>query len=132
MREGNLVQGSNVKFLLPKGRRFAANAAFLFLVTFSAPYVRAQAPPGPLPQAAPKDTPSSSQGNTPPPNVPRTKNLAGTWRLDVDDSDDPSKKLQRARGSQNGGQGGGRLGRARIPGPRDLFPLGGLGFEYGS
>src|SRR4029077_5603969 len=96
----------------PEGRWFAANAAFLFLVTLSAPCVRAQAPPGPLPQAAPKDTPGSSQANTPTPNpnVPRTKNLAGTWRLNVDDSDDPSKKLRQARGSQNGGQGGGRRG----------------------
>ncbi len=104
MRDGNLLQGSNMKFLLPEGWRFAANAAFLFLVTLSAPCVRAQAPPGPLPQAAPKDTPGSSHANTPPSNVPRTKNLAGTWRLDVDDSDDPSKKLQQAPGG--GGRGG--------------------------
>jgi hypothetical protein len=110
MRERNLVQGSNVKSLLPEGWRFRGNAAFLFLLAFSAPCVRAQAPAGPLPQAASKDTPGSSQLNTPPPNVPRTKNLAGTWRLDVDDSDDPGKKLQQARGSQNGGQRGGHRG----------------------
>jgi len=40
------------------------------------------------------------------PNVPRTKNLAGTWKLNTDDSDDPQKKLQQARGGR--GQGGGR------------------------
>jgi len=56
MRERNLVQGLNVKSLLLEGWRFAANAAFLFLVIFSAPCVRAQAPAGRLPQAAPKDT----------------------------------------------------------------------------
>ena len=99
-----------MKSLLPEGLRFATNAAFLFLVIFGAPCIRAQVPPGPLPQAAPKDNPGSSQVKAPPPNVARTKNLAGTWRLNVDDSDDPSKKLQQARGSQNGGQGGGRRG----------------------
>lgn len=39
--------------------------------------------------------------------MPRTKILVGTWKLNVDDSDDPRKKLQQARGG-NRGQGGGR------------------------
>jgi len=39
--------------------------------------------------------------------VPRIKNLAGTWKLNTDDSDDPRKKLQQAHGSGRG-QGGGR------------------------
>jgi len=39
--------------------------------------------------------------------VPRIKNLAGTWKLNADDSDDPRKKIQQARGGGRG-QGGGR------------------------
>jgi hypothetical protein len=59
-----------------------------------------------LPQAPSQDSPGTSQTKAPAPNVPRTKSLAGTWRLNREDSDDPRKKLEEARGS--GGQGGGR------------------------
>jgi hypothetical protein len=41
--------------------------------------------------------------------VPRTKVLAGTWRLNQDESDDPAKKMQQARGSDRG-SGGTRRG----------------------
>src|SRR5262249_26251779 len=59
------------------------------------------------------------------PSVPRTKSLAGTWRLNTDESDDPGKKLQQARGSGNGGRrGGGGMGRGRPGG-------GGLGGHGG-
>lgn len=73
--------------------------------------LNAQAPPGPLTPTAPRDGSAA-----PPPassDVPRTKVLAGTWRLNQDDSDDPQKKLQQARGSRSqgsrrgGGMGGG-------------------------
>ncbi|HEY1424545.1 MAG TPA: hypothetical protein VGF20_13910 [Candidatus Acidoferrum sp.] len=36
--------------------------------------------------------------------------MAGTWRLNVDDSDDPYKKMQQARSSGNSGQQRGRRG----------------------
>jgi hypothetical protein len=66
----------------------------------------AQAPAGPLPQTAPQDG-SSTPPRVQTPDVPRSKVLAGTWKLNLDESDDPMKKLQQARGS---GQGGGRRG----------------------
>jgi len=43
------------------------------------------------------------------PSVPRIKDLTGTWKLNTDDSDDPRKKLQQARGGGRG-RGGGRSG----------------------
>jgi hypothetical protein len=41
--------------------------------------------------------------------VPRVKNLAGTWKLNTDESDDPRQKLHQASSSSSG-QGGGRPG----------------------
>lgn len=70
----------------------------------------AQAPPGPLPGAPSQDgsVPSSASGkNAASANVPRIKNLAGSWKLNLDESDDPGKKLQQAS-SSSGGYGGGR------------------------
>jgi len=67
----------------------------------------AQAPPGPLPGTTSRDAPSANAATAPAANVPRIKNLAGTWKLNTDDSDDPRKKLQQAHGSGRG-QGGGR------------------------
>jgi hypothetical protein len=87
-------------------------ASFLALAALSLPAkTNAQAPPGPLPGTAPKDSQSAPQAKAPATNLPRIKNLAGTWKLNVDDSDDPRKKLQQARGGgrgQGGAQGGGR------------------------
>ncbi|HKF25715.1 MAG TPA: hypothetical protein VKB24_07050 [Candidatus Acidoferrum sp.] len=81
-------------------------ASFLALVAFSLPAgTGAQAPPGPLPGAASRDP--TTRVAAKPPDAPRTKNLTGTWKLNVDDSDDPRKKLQQARGAGHG-QGGGR------------------------
>jgi len=97
-----------MNYLLPRFSRFVINAALPCITILGVSNVQAQAPPGPLPQATSKDTPAGSETNAPPPNVPRTKNLAGRWRLNVDDSDDPRKKLQQAHGSSRGGQGGGR------------------------
>jgi hypothetical protein len=50
---------------------------------------------------------------------PRTS-ILGTWKLDPDDSDDPRKKMQDARGGEssgnNGGYGGGRRMGGGYPG----------------
>src|SRR6184192_29064 len=86
--------------------------------------LHAQAPPGPLPQ-----TPSQDSSTAPPvkpavPNVPRTKILAGTWRLNMDESDDPAKKLQQGRGTDNGSRG-------RRGGMGGGWPGGGMGGRGG-
>jgi hypothetical protein len=80
------------------------------LALLGAANARGQAAPGPLPQSDSKDGSTAPPPKAPPPDVPRTRVLAGTWRLNLDESDDPGKKLQQARGSDNGGQGGGRRG----------------------
>src|ERR1700757_4835507 len=85
---------------------------------------RAQAPPGPLPEARAQDRAEAPPAKAPHPDVPRTKVLAGTWRLNFDESDDPGKKLQQARGSDSSGQGGGRRGGGGMGGG---WPGGGMG-----
>lgn len=74
-----------------------------------APEARGQAPAGPLPAAQPQ--PASSADARPQeqrqsaPVKPRSS-IMGAWKLNADESDDPRKKMQEARGG-NGGQGGG-------------------------
>ena len=103
------------------------------LTLISATNARAQAAPGPLPQTAPQEGSTAPPPKAPPPDVPRTKVLAGTWRLNLDESDDPGKKLQQARGSDNGGQGGGRRGGGGVgmgggwPGGGGMGGRGGMG-----
>ncbi len=91
-------------------------------------HARAQAPPGPLPQTAARDGSTAPPPKAPPPDVPRTKVLAGTWRLNLDESDDPGKKLQQARGSDSSGQGGARRGGGGMGGG---WPGGGMGGRGG-
>src|SRR5215470_16008638 len=87
-----------------------AGAAFLALANFGlAANANAQAPPGPLPGTASQDPSRPAPARQPRPDTPLSKNLAGTWKLNRDDSDDPRKKLQQARGGGRG-QGGGRPG----------------------
>jgi hypothetical protein len=57
--------------------------------------------------------------------------LAGRWRLNLDESDDPGEKLQQARGSNGAGQGGGRRGGGGMgggwPGGGGMGGRGGVG-----
>jgi hypothetical protein len=52
----------------------------------------------------------------------------GAWKLDQDDSDDPGKKMQDARGSGNNGNNGGYGGNRRMGGG---YPGGGGGYPGG-
>jgi hypothetical protein len=73
--------------------------------------IYAQAPAGPLPATTPQSAPASAakpQEQTPQ-QKPRTV-ILGDWKLNRDESDDPRKRTQDARGS-NGGSGGGYGGR---------------------
>jgi hypothetical protein len=92
--------------------RLGAVAAFLFLAPWFGQAARAQAPPGPLPGTAAQDSPSALSRKVPPSDVPRTRNLAGTWKLNTDDSDNPQKKFEQARGGGHGqgGHSGGGMG----------------------
>jgi hypothetical protein len=92
------------------------SAAFIALTALVIPAkISAQAAPGPLPGTSSQDSQSAPPAKAPAPDAPRIKNLAGTWKLNTDDSDDPRKKMQQARdgggglggGRQRGGMGGG-------------------------
>jgi hypothetical protein len=81
------------------------------LALYACVRVSAQAPPGPLPGTQPQDGSVASQPATKTASnatdLPRIKNLAGIWKLNTDESDDPRQKLHRASSSSSG-QGGGR------------------------
>jgi hypothetical protein len=80
----------------------------------------AQAPPGPLPGAQPQPSPSSAAN---PQNQQtqalRRTSIFGQWKLNLDDSDDPRKKMEDARASRGSGSRGGS--GVSIAG----FPIGG-------
>lgn len=100
------------------------NAAFLASPVF----VRAQAPPGPLPPTQPVDLPPPSAARPLPSKTPVQPRMSimGAWKLDRDDSDDPRKKMQEAKGSGgNGGYGGNRRMGGGYPGGG--YPGGGGG-----
>lgn len=78
--------------------------------------LHAQAPPGPLP-ATPSQNPAPPAKTQPPraPVQPRTS-ILGAWKFNQDDSDDPSKKMQEARGSNGGRRSGGGYPGGGYPG----------------
>jgi len=73
---------------------------------------KAQAPPGPLPGGPPQPTPAGAQPPVQTSQVKPRTSIMGDWKLNRDESDDPHKKMQDARGS-----GGGRRGGVRMGGP---------------
>jgi hypothetical protein len=82
--------------------------------------IRAQAPAGPLPAAQPQASPASaaSPQNLQPRPETRTS-IFGQWKLNLDESDDPRKKMQDASTSRGSGSRGGS--GVSIAG----FPIGG-------
>jgi hypothetical protein len=95
----------------------AASSLGLFVAGWPAG-AGAQAPAGPLPAAQPQppSSPDARPAEQAAPVKPRTSILGG-WKLNRDESDDPRKKMQDARGADNGRGGGGRGGvRMGIPG----------------
>jgi hypothetical protein len=82
-------------------------AALLFWP--SAP-ARAQAQPGPLPAHDPTDAPPPKAPAQASPETTKP-NLAGTWKMNKDQSDDPRKAMQQAGGNSGGRGGWGGMGR---------------------
>ena len=88
--------------------------------------LRAQAPPGPLPGAQPQGSPSSTANPQNQQTRAETRtSIFGQWKLNPDESDDPRKKVEDARGNSGAGRGGG--GGVSIGG----FPIGGHGGNRG-
>ncbi len=117
--------------------RAGAWAAVLCAVCFiPSVNVSAQAPAGPLPPPHPLPPPPPP----PPPRkkaeVPARKTLAGFWKLNSEQSDDPIRKFEDARKTQagqggpgsgsGGGMGGPRVGIGGYP-----YPGGGPNGPYG-
>src|SRR5256885_2080389 len=77
--------------------------------------VAAQAPAGPLPGGPPSSSPAGNMQDTTP-RVQAKTSIFGGWKLNRDDSDDPRKKMQEARGANRGNgrrMGGGPYGGHR-------------------
>ncbi len=82
----------------------------------------AQAPPGPVTTAPTQDAPAAKpqeQAQAPPPR----QSILGAWKLNRDESDNPRKRMEESRGSNDGGYGGRRGGGG--------WPGGGGGGGYG-
>jgi len=87
----------------------------------------AQAPAGPLPAAQPKGGPASTAKPQEQQQAAQTRtSIFGAWKLNRDDSDDPRKKMQEARGNRGSGRGGG----IHVGGPR-MGSHGGYGGHRG-
>jgi len=99
----------------------------------------AQAPAGPLPPSHPLPPPPPAPPAKKKAEVAPRKTLAGFWRLNADESDDPRQKFADARktqGGPNGGQGGqggpgGGMGGPRIGVGGYPYPGGGPNGPYG-
>src|ERR1700675_1158638 len=84
----------------------------LLALSLAAPkLLSAQAGPGPI--APPQSTATSSSPHSAsaaakpkPPQLPARTTLAGPWKLNRDDSDDPKAKVRAAEGSGNRNSGG--------------------------
>jgi len=96
--------------------------AGLSLLASAATY--AQAPAGPL-TGAPVQTAPATEAKPPAPLPPPRTTILGAWTLNRDESDDPRKRSEDDRGSNNGGYGGGRRSGGGWPGGG--YPGGGHG-----
>ena len=85
----------------------------------------AQAPAGPLPPSHPLPPPPTPPPAKKKPQLEARKTLAGYWKLNAEDSDDPNRKFEEARKTRAGQSdpGGGPSGG--IGGPRV-----GIGYPY--
>ena len=121
-----------------KFRATACVAILCGVCLFPSGRLFAQAPPGPLPPSQPLPPPKAA----PPPKkqteVDPRKTLAGFWKLNADQSDDPRRRLEEARQSNSGpgsgpGGGGGSVGIGfPYPGSGGNGPYGGGGGGRGT
>src|SRR5579864_388606 len=112
--------------IFPKFRATACVAILCGACFFPSGRLFAQAPPGPLPPSHPLPPPPPAPPAKKKPEAESRKTLAGFWKLNADESDDPQKKLEEARQTRagsSGGPGGGSGGG--MGGPRV-----GIGFPY--
>lgn len=94
-----------------KARRVLVICAFLGAAELAFPArSRAQAEPGPI-QSSPAS--QEAQPAAPPPapkSPPQRKDITGSWKLNIGESDNPARKIQDARASRSTSNGGGNGG----------------------
>ena len=105
---------------------FLAAGIFGAVCLASPGYLRAQAPAGPLPAAQPQGARPSTANLQEQPAAQARTSILGAWRWNRDDSDDPRKKMEEARGNRSGGHRGG----IRVGGP-GMGGHGGYGGQRG-
>src|ERR1700692_2900331 len=122
---GGLLRGGKTNMIIPPFRAAACVAILCGVCLFPSGRLFAQAPPGPLPPSQPLPPPRQVPAPKKRPEVDPRKTLAGFWKLNADQSDDPQKKLEEGRqtragsnggpgGAPGGGPGGGGGGRVGI------------------
>jgi hypothetical protein len=108
-RESNILTIKNVPIAIFCGFLGAACAA-------GPNRLFAQAPAGPLSQTQPQPSTAQPPPKTQNPKLEQRKTLSGFWKLNLDESDDPRKSSQDARGVHSGGpHGGGRRAGGGFP-----------------
>ena len=111
---------SDNKMIYLKFRAIACVAILCGVWLFPSGRIFAQAPPGPLPPSHPLPPPPPAPPAKKKPQVEPRKTLAGFWKLNSEESDDPQKKLEEARqtkagsGAGPGGGSGGGIGGPRV------------------
>jgi hypothetical protein len=98
-------------------------STFIVTACFLPANLRGQAIPGPMPPAQVQPPAQTPEQAKPKPQLTpeQLRNLAGSWKLNPDQSDDPHKKMQQARdrnrgGGPYGGHGGGGYPGGGYPG----------------
>ena len=98
-------------------------AIFCAICLFPSGRLFAQAPPGPLPPSHPLPPPPPPPPAKKKPEVEPRKTMAGFWKLNSDNSDDPQQKLEEARQTRAGSGGGPGSGPSGGGGPVGIgFP----------
>jgi hypothetical protein len=120
--------------ILPKFGATACVAILCGVCLFPTGHLFAQAPPGPMTPSQPLPPPKPAPPPKKQPEVDPRKTLAGFWKFNTDQSDDPQKKLEEARqtkagsgGGPGGGPGGGSGGGGGRVGIGYPYPGGGGG-----
>ena len=131
------LRGVKANMKIPKMRAAACLAILGVVYLIPSGSVFAQAPAGPMTPTHPLPPPPAVPPPKKRPELESRKTLAGFWKLNRDESDDPGKKLEEARQTKadpNGGPGGGN-GRVGVgfpyPGSGGNGPYGGRGRGIG-
>jgi hypothetical protein len=102
------IRKKTVRREIPRLRLLSATLGIAALLAFAGRAPAQDAPAGPIPGATSSDQPVSTRAGAQNPNASASHpNLAGTWKLNKDQSDDPRQKMQEAAGQQGGGGRGG-------------------------